>query len=159
MDTRTPEQRSRIMRSVRTYDTGPELVVRKIVHALGLRFRVHGKNLPGKPDVVLARHHAVVFVHGCFWHGHGCAKGKLPKCRLDFWAPKISRNRERDALHVQQLKSGGWRVLTVWQCETKTPNVLRRRIARFFGVATRRRHGRAAGSDVSAVAKCDILTG
>lgn len=152
MDTRTREQRSRIMRSVRSYDTGPELIVRKIVHSLGLRFRAHGKGLPGKPDLVLRRHRAVVFVNGCFWHGHGCSKGKLPKSRLDFWAPKISRNRERDALRMQQLTSDGWRVLTVWQCETKKPNSLRRRIVRFFRIGTRRRPGRVAATRTSAPA-------
>lgn len=134
MDTRTPDQRSRIMRSVRTFDTGPELVVRKIVHSLGLRFRVHGKGLPGKPDLVLRRHAAVVFVNGCFWHGHGCARGRLPKSRLHFWTKKVARNRERDASCARALKKGGWRVLTVWQCETKKPGALRRRIARFFRV-------------------------
>jgi DNA mismatch endonuclease (patch repair protein) len=132
MDTRTPDQRSRIMRSVRAYNTGPELVVRRIVHALGFRFRLHGKFLPGKPDLVLARHRAVVFVNGCFWHGHGCSKGRLPKSKLDFWAAKIARNRARDASCVRALEADGWRVLTVWQCETRDLETLRKRIDRFF---------------------------
>jgi DNA mismatch endonuclease, patch repair protein len=138
MDTRTPEQRSRIMRSVGTQDTGPELVVRKVVHGLGLRFRLHGKTLPGRPDLVLPRHRAVVFVHGCFWHGHGCPKGKLPKSKLDYWTAKIERNRARDASCVRALRASGWRVLTVWQCETRDLRALRRRLVRFLKLAGKR---------------------
>jgi DNA mismatch endonuclease (patch repair protein) len=138
MDTRTPEQRSRIMRSVGTHDTGPELVVRKVVHGLGLRFRLHGKTLPGKPDIVLPRHRAVIFVHGCFWHGHGCPKGKLPKSKLDFWTAKIERNRERDASCVRALRASGWRVLTVWQCQTRNLEALRGRLKWFFRLAGKR---------------------
>src|SRR5579875_2196251 len=112
MDTRTPEQRSYIMRSVGTRNTGPELVVRRLLHRMGFRFGLHRKDLPGKPDIVLPKHKAVVFVHGCFWHGHNCSKGRLPKTRLDFWVPKIQRNRSRDAESVRLLKKSGWRVLT-----------------------------------------------
>lgn len=132
MDTRSPEQRSYIMRSVRSRDTGPELIVRKLLHGMGLRFSLQRKELPGKPDVVLRKHKTVVFVHGCFWHGHGCAKGKLPKSRLDFWGPKIQRNRDRDAESVKMLKSQGWRVLTIWQCQTKDTARLKSRLMRFF---------------------------
>ncbi|MCX7309963.1 MAG: very short patch repair endonuclease [Afipia sp.] len=88
MDTRSAEQRSSIMRSVRSSNTGPEILVRKLLHSMGFRFRLHGRGLAGRPDIVLASYRAVVFVHGCFWHGHGCAKGKLPKSKLDFWVPK-----------------------------------------------------------------------
>jgi DNA mismatch endonuclease, patch repair protein len=132
MDTRSPEQRRYIMKSVRTRDTGPELVVRKLLHRMGLRFSLHKKELPGRPDVVLPKHRSVVFVHGCFWHGHGCSKGKLPKSRLGFWRPKIQRNRNRDAESVRMLRADGWRVLTIWQCETKNLDRLHNRLAMFF---------------------------
>lgn len=132
MDTRTPEQRSRIMRSVRSRNTGPELIVRRALHALGLRFRLHKRELPGKPDIVLARHRTAIFVHGCFWHGHECSKGRLPKSRIAFWTDKIERNRKRDAESVTSLHSAGWRVLTVWQCETKDVSKLSRRLRKFF---------------------------
>lgn len=132
MDTRTPEQRSHIMRSVRTRHTGPEMLVRKTSHALGLRYRLHRKSLPGTPDLVFPKHSAVIFVNGCFWHGHGCPKGKLPKSRLDFWVPKIQHNRDRDAESVKQLRSKGWRVLTIWQCQTKDLVRVRTKLKNFF---------------------------
>ena len=141
MDTRTPEQRSHIMRSVRSRDTGPELVVRSILHGLGFRFRLHKKELAGRPDVVLAKHRTVVFIHGCFWHGHGCEKGRLPKSRLKFWTAKILRNRIRDAESVKALEAAGWRVLTIWQCETKNSDGLRARLKKLFtGLANKRSH-------------------
>jgi DNA mismatch endonuclease, patch repair protein len=132
MDTRSPEQRSYIMRSVRSRDTGPELIVRSLLHRLGFRFSLHRKNLPGRPDIVLPKHRTVVFVHGCFWHGHGCEKGRLPKSKLDFWRPKIRKNRIRDAEAVRTLKSAGWRVLTIWQCEIKDVGLLSEKLAKFF---------------------------
>ena len=132
MDTRSPEQRSFIMRSVRSRDTGPELIVRKLLHRMGLRFSLQRKDLPGRPDIVLRKHRTVVFVHGCFWHGHDCAKGRLPKSRLDFWGPKIERNQIRDAKSAKMLKADGWRVLTVWQCQTKDVDRLGRKLSRFF---------------------------
>jgi DNA mismatch endonuclease (patch repair protein) len=132
MDTRSPEQRSYIMKSVRSRDTGPELTVRRLLHRMGFRFSLHRKDLPGRPDIVLVKHKAVIFVHGCFWHGHGCAKGRLPKSRLDFWGPKIERNRNRDAESVKILKAKGWRVLTIWQCQTKSIDHLRTKLAGFF---------------------------
>lgn len=137
MDTRSPEQRSRIMRSVRSRDTGPELVVRKLLHRMGFRFRLHEKGLSGRPDIVLKKHGAVVFVHGCFWHGHGCSKGRLPKSRLRFWTQKIVRNRERDAESVRVLKADEWRVLTIWQCETKDAEYLRTKLVKFFARTAR----------------------
>lgn|SRR5262249_6430584 len=139
MDTRTPEQRSYIMRSVRPRDTGPEMLVRKISHAMGLRYRLHQKHLPGTPDLVFPKHRAVIFVNGCFWHGHACAKGRLPKSRLDFWAPKIQHNRERDAESVRRLRSEGWRILTIWQCETKDLKRMRTKLANFFRPGRRKR--------------------
>jgi DNA mismatch endonuclease (patch repair protein) len=138
MDTRSPAQRSHIMRSVRSRDTGPELIVRQIAHGIGLRYRLHQKRLPGTPDLVFAKHRAVVFVHGCFWHGHGCPKGRLPKSRLDFWTSKIQHNQTRDAESVARLRSDGWRVLTIWQCETKDAKRLRAVLCKFFGCERRK---------------------
>jgi DNA mismatch endonuclease (patch repair protein) len=132
MDTRTPEQRSRIMRSVRSKHTGPEMTVRRLVHSMGYRFRLHRKDLPGSPDLVLVRYRAAIFVHGCFWHGHTCKKGRLPRTRLDFWVPKIQNNQRRDAASVAVLRAQGWRVLTIWQCETGDPKSLERRIRKLL---------------------------
>lgn len=120
-DTRTPDQRRRIMQSVGVRDTGPERTVRSVLHRAGFRFRLHRRDLPGKPDIVLPAKRLVVFVHGCFWHGHGCSKGKLPKSRLDYWGPKIAANAARDKRSVRALTKLGWRSLTVWQCELADP--------------------------------------
>jgi len=116
-DTRSPDQRRRIMQSVGTKNTGPELKVRRALHALGFRFRLHRKDLPGSPDIVLPKWRTAIFVHGCFWHGHGCSKGRAPKSRLDYWLPKIEANRERDVTNENRLREQGWQVLTIWQCE------------------------------------------
>lgn len=132
MDTRTSAQRSYIMRSVRRRDTGPEMLVRKICHAMGLRYRLHQKALPGTPDLVFPRHRTIIFVNGCFWHGHHCRKGRLPKTRRNFWVPKIQHNRKRDAKVVKRLRARGWRVLTIWECETKNLERVRVRLANFF---------------------------
>lgn len=131
-DTRTPEQRRRIMQSVKTHDTGPELTVRRILCRLGYRYRLNAKNLPGRPDIVLPGKMMAIFVHGCFWHGHGCRKGRAPKSRLDYWKPKLKTNRKRDATQLRALKALGWSVLTVWQCETNDSKVLRSRLSAFL---------------------------
>jgi DNA mismatch endonuclease, patch repair protein len=119
-----------MMAAVRHFDTAPELKVRSFLHRAGFRFRVHVKNLPGRPDVVLRRYRAVVRIHGCFWHGHeGCRKGLLPSTNRDFWSQKIKRNRARDQRTGRELQAMGWRVLTVWECDVRTtraPFVLRR---------------------------------
>lgn len=110
--------RSRMMSGIRGKNTKPELQVRKSLHARGFRFRLHVKELPGKPDLVLPKHRAVIFVHGCFWHRHqGCRFAVLPKSNSEFWARKLDSNRDRDLLHGQQLSSLGWRVFTIWECE------------------------------------------
>ncbi|HVT16141.1 MAG TPA: DNA mismatch endonuclease Vsr [Thermoanaerobaculia bacterium] len=111
--------RSRMMAAVRTKDTLPEMRVRKYLHFAGLRFRVHVRGLPGSPDIVLPRYRTVIFVHGCFWHQHGsCLKAKLPTTNQRFWSEKISGNALRDRLTKEALQAEGWRVLTVWECET-----------------------------------------
>jgi DNA mismatch endonuclease, patch repair protein len=118
-DTRTPEQRRRIMQSVKTRDTGPELTVRRVLFRLGYRYRLNAERLPGRPDIVFPGRKCVIFVHGCFWHSHGCAKGQAPRSRLEYWAPKLKTNKERDCAQVAALHALGWSVLIVWQCETR----------------------------------------
>ena len=117
MDTRTPEQRRRIMQSVKTKNTGPEMTVRRMLHSNGYRYRLHRKDLSGCPDIVLPSRNKAIFVHGCFWHGHGCPKGKLPKSKLNYWLPKIEQNQVRDARNIAELRDIGWQVLVIWQCE------------------------------------------
>jgi len=131
-DTRTPEQRRRIMQAVKTRDTGPELTVRRIVYRLGYRYRLNAKRLPGRPDIVLPSSKQAIFVHGCFWHGHGCRKGQAPKSRLEYWEPKLNANRQRDAAQVVALETLGWSVLTVWQCETGDSERLAAKLAQFL---------------------------
>lgn len=107
------------MRSNRSKDTGPELAVRRLLHGLGYRYRLHRRDLPGSPDIVFAARRKVVFVHGCFWHAHDdgvCRAASVPKTRSDFWRAKLSDNRERDSRHVAALEEGGWKVLIVWEC-------------------------------------------
>jgi DNA mismatch endonuclease, patch repair protein len=112
--------RSRIMRAVKGTDTAPEIKVRRMVHRMGYRFRVHRKDLPGKPDLVFPRLHKVVFVHGCFWHGHSCARGaRVPKKNRAYWVKKVAGNRARDRKNLERLASGGWNSLVVWECDTR----------------------------------------
>lgn len=132
-DTKTPEQRSANMQAVRGKDTTPELLIRSTLHRLGFRFRLHRSDLPGTPDIVLPGLKSVVFVNGCFWHGHECARGALPASNREFWERKITKNRERDHRTEAQLQKDGWRVLTIWQCETQKTDALRERLSRFLG--------------------------
>jgi len=104
------------MSGIRSTNTKPEHQIRKLLHRNGFRFRLHVKNLPGKPDIVLPRYHTVIFIHGCFWHGHDCHLFKLPSTRTDFWQTKINRNRYNDQIAIDMLKESGWRVATVWEC-------------------------------------------
>lgn len=127
--------RSDIMRAVKRAHTGPEVAVRKLLHSLGLRFRLHRKALPGSPDIVLPKHRTVIFVHGCFWHRHpGCRYASTPKTRQDYWLPKFAANVERDARKTSQLEELGWRVLVVWECETRSEEALEARLRREFGL-------------------------
>jgi DNA mismatch endonuclease (patch repair protein) len=112
----------------------PEVAVRRIVHALGFRFRLHRRDMPGTPDLVFARLKKVIFVHGCFWHQHpGCREGRLPETRQEYWRPKLLRNVERDAENESRINALGWRTLTVWECELKGASRVRDRLARFLG--------------------------
>jgi DNA mismatch endonuclease (patch repair protein) len=130
----TPEQRSRIMRAVKGSDTAPEMAVRRMVHRMGFRFRLNRKDLPGKPDLVLPRLHRVVFVNGCFWHGHDCVRGaRAPKANAEYWRAKIARNRLRDAASLAALKTEGWRAAVIWECELKESARVKKRLARFLG--------------------------
>lgn len=132
-DTMSPEDRSRRMALVRSVDTKPEMAVRRMVHGMGYRYRLHCRDLPGKPDLVFRSRRAVVFVHGCFWHRHeGCALARLPKSKLDFWLAKLEGNRARDARKVEALKRTGWRVLVVWECELKNSETLALKLQRFL---------------------------
>jgi len=122
VDQLTPEKRSALMARIGPKNTKPEMTVRKLLHAAGRRYRLHRKGLPGTPDIVFGRYKAVLFVHGCFWHGHHCKAGRLPKTRTEFWSEKIAGNRSRDVRKVNELVEQGWRVMTVWQCGLKNPN-------------------------------------
>jgi DNA mismatch endonuclease, patch repair protein len=133
----TQEQRRRNMAAVHSTDTMPEKAVRSILHKLGLRFRLHQSALPGTPDIVLMRHKRVVFVHGCFWHGHDCPRGKVPSTRTEFWLPKLQGNCERDRINAALLRKHGWRVVIVWECELREPGRLVRRLARTFGLRSK----------------------
>lgn len=136
LDTLSARERSIRMGLVRSKDTKPELVVRRLVHSLGYRYRLHRKDLPGTPDLVFAKRRKAIFVHGCFWHRHddaACKLARLPKSRLDFWLPKLQKNKERDLMKENQLISLGWDVLTVWECQVKDLAFLEEKIKRFLG--------------------------
>lgn len=121
-DVLTPAQRRLNMSRIRGRDTKPELQLRHGLHAAGLRYRLHPPELPGRPDIVFPRHHAVILVHGCFWHGHDCHLFRMPATRAEFWTTKIRRNQERDERTRRTLLEEGWRVLTVWECAMKGPH-------------------------------------
>ena len=114
------ETRSRMMSNIRSKNTSPELLIRKALHARGFRFRVHAKNLPGTPDLVLSKYKAAVFIHGCFWHGHRCHYFKVPQTRQEFWLEKIGKNQARDEQQIASLRAQNWRVLTIWECAVRS---------------------------------------
>jgi DNA mismatch endonuclease (patch repair protein) len=113
----TSPERSANMSRIRSKDTGPELIVRRALHRLGFRFRIHVRNLPGRPDIVLAKYRTVIQVKGCFWHGHTCPDGRLPKSNRDYWLPKLLRNRQRDISNDRKLRRMGWSVHNIWECK------------------------------------------
>lgn len=115
-DVLTPEQRQFNMSRIRGKDTKPEMLIRRGLHARGLRYRLHDRSLPGRPDLVFPKYRTAVFIHGCFWHAHGCALSKLPATRQDFWQAKLGANAARDQKAVDALRTGGWRVLVIWEC-------------------------------------------
>lgn len=132
-DNRSPESRSALMARIGGKNTAPELIVRRLLHSFGYRFRLHRHDLPGKPDIVFPSRSKAIFVNGCFWHAHGCRIGRPPKSRLEFWGPKLIGNRERDKRNKAQLRSIGWGVLTVWQCQTRKPDRLSTKLLSFLG--------------------------
>ena len=130
-----PATRSRMMSGIRGKNTKPELMIRKALHARGFRYRLHC-DLPGKPDICLPKHRAVIFVHGCFWHGHDCARGsRKPRANADYWTAKLARNVVRDRDVAARLTDDGWRVVTVWECDLKTPEVASKLVAEVTGQA------------------------
>lgn len=145
MDTLTPQRRSENMRRIRSKGMQPELEVRKLIHRLGYRFRLHDPQLPGKPDLVFSSRRKIILVHGCFWHQHKankCKIARVPKSNLSYWAEKLSRNVKRDKVHKKALTARGWRVLTIWECEVNRPD-LSLRVMRFL------ENGRVAAKSVS----------
>lgn len=134
MDTVPPNRRSENMRRIKSKGMKPEMAVRRLVHRMGFRYRLHVANLPGKPDLVFPRLNKIIEVRGCFWHQHGkCIDSHVPKSRLDYWCPKLQRNQSRDAANLQSLKALGFRVLVVWECEIKKEKRLVAKLGRFLG--------------------------
>ncbi|RQN35685.1 very short patch repair endonuclease [Paraburkholderia tropica] len=133
MDNLTPQQRRKTMQRVRSTDTAPELLVRRTLHRLGYRFRLHRKDLPGCPDIVFPGRKKLIFVHGCFWHRHeGCPDASMPASRLEYWKAKFNRTVERDTRAVQELQEAGWATLVIWTCELKDRAELERRLLAFL---------------------------
>ncbi len=134
-DVYPPEKRSAVMRRVKGKDTAPEKVVRRLIWRLGGRYRLHRADLPGKPDIVLPGRRLAVFVHGCFWHGHDCARGaRVPKANRDYWLGKVGRNRARDVASRDALAAAGWRVETIWECELKDHAALETRVRGWLAI-------------------------
>ncbi len=125
--------RSANMRAIRSKGMEPEMLVRRMVHALGYRYRLHQADLPGKPDLVFSARRKVIFVHGCFWHSHSCQLAHAPKSNLGYWLPKLNRNKERDKAHLAALKAAGWKTLIIWECKLKHSKQLQPRIMKFLG--------------------------
>ncbi|HIJ75616.1 MAG TPA: DNA mismatch endonuclease Vsr [Deltaproteobacteria bacterium] len=133
MDRITISQRSANMRKIRGKDTSPERAVRRLIRALGFGYRLHGKELPGKPDLVLKGRKKVVFIHGCFWHQHpGCRIAHTPKSNLEYWVPKLEKTQMRDRRNLQELEAAGWQALTVWECEVKDISSLQVKFIKFL---------------------------
>ncbi len=160
MDVVSPAMRSRMMSGIRGKNTRPELIVRSVAHRLGLRFRLHREDLPGRPDVVFPKHRVALFVHGCFWHRHDCGLAAKPKTRPEFWETKFKRNVQRDAAAKRLLEEAGWRVVVVWECETRDQAVLRARLQKQFRLGTSdaspRQDGRALQFTGASCIECAI---
>ena len=133
MDSLDREARSKLMAKVRSKNTTIEMKVRKLIYGLGFRYRVNVRGIAGTPDIVFKKRKKIIFIHGCFWHRHGCSNGRrVPKSRVDFWENKFAANIERDARVYDQLKKGGWDYLVIWECETKDEDTLKTRILNFL---------------------------
>lgn len=134
MDVFDKKKRSQVMAAIRSKNTKPEIAVRRALSAMGIRYRLHVANLPGKPDIVISRLRTVIEVHGCFWHGHRCLKGRMPVANRGYWQPKIEGNRARNRRNVRKLRALGWRVRTVWECRVRSSsaNELARLVAKLL---------------------------
>lgn len=133
--------RRRTMQAVKSKNTSPELLVRRLLHTRGYRYRLHRSDLPGKPDLVFPGRKSVVFVHGCFWHGHNCARGsRVPKTNTEYWTAKVARNRAQDEKAQKQLSGDGWNVLAVWECELRDTQGVLKRVTRFLSSNAIRKH-------------------
>ena len=137
MDRLSPEQRSENMRRIRCQDTSPEITVRRLVHRMGFRYRLHVHALPGRPDMVFPRLMKIIQVQGCFWHQHSsCPQAHIPKTRIQYWRPKLKKNKRRDGENEKKLRAAGWDVLTIWECEIKGLTAVTRRIDGFLSAPT-----------------------
>ncbi|MDN7439375.1 very short patch repair endonuclease [Burkholderia cepacia] len=132
LDTITPEKRSQLMGRIRSKNTKPEIAVRSLLHSLGYRFRLHRKDLPGRPDIVLPKHRKIILVQGCFWHGHNCKLASKPKSNQGYWKKKIISNQERDKRNIEALRVLGWDVLELWECDIRKPENLVQRVSFFM---------------------------
>lgn len=133
MDKFSKSQRSKIMKSIKSKDTFPEIALRKLVFSLGYRYRLYGKDLPGKPDLVFRSKRKIIFLHGCFWHQHSrCRDGHIPDSNKDYWVPKLNRTKIRDQSNIRRLRADGWKVLVVWECELKKLEKLSNKIVLFL---------------------------
>ncbi|MDQ6700029.1 MAG: very short patch repair endonuclease [Acidobacteriota bacterium] len=132
MDSVSALVRSKIMSRVRSENTKPEMFVRRLVHAMGFRYRLHVKDLPGSPDLVFPARRKLIFVHGCFWHGHSCEAGRLPQSNTDYWSAKQARNIARDRQSLRSLARTGWKTLVIWECELRVVDRIRRRVEKFL---------------------------
>lgn len=148
-DVHTPERRSYNMSRIRGRDTKPEMLIRRGLHARGFRFRLHRRDLPGRPDLVFPARRAVILIHGCFWHGHSCAMFRLPATRAEFWNTKIEANRARDAFAARALALAGWRQLTIWECAVRGPG--RREVSETLDACERFLSGSASSAEVTGV--------
>jgi DNA mismatch endonuclease (patch repair protein) len=135
MDRLSAAQRSENMRRIKSKDSSGELAVRRLVHGLGYRYRLHDQQLPGRPDMVFPGRRKIIFMHGCFWHQHRCSLAHTPRSRTDYWKPKLERNRARDREHRRTLKALGWEVLVIWECEIRNLTALTHRLKRFFAAS------------------------
>ena len=133
MDNLSPEERSAQMAKIHSKDSKPEMFVRRLVHGMGYRYRLHRADMPGKPDMVFGPKKMVIVGHGCFWHGHNCSLGRIPKTRVEFWTAKIIANRARDEKHIEKLRANGWQALIIWECQLKDSSSVKSRIKSFLG--------------------------
>ena len=131
-DPLTPAERSERMSRIRNADTKPEMVVRRLVHGMGYRYRLHARDLPGNPDLVFRPRKKVIFVHGCFWHQHGCRQYRQPRTKRSFWEPKLAKNKARDAQVKRELRKLGWGVMVIWECQVSKESALKSRIRGFL---------------------------